>query len=82
VKLTISQNVALLMVLASGAALPWLLRSRRRELQADFAPPPAAAPARTPSQAAKDERGKAARLRQGEAPLRRGEARRRKDKGP
>ena len=68
VKLTISQNVAILMVIFGGVALPWLLRSRRRELQADYAPPPAVAPARTPPQAAKDERGKATR--------------RRKDKGP
>jgi phosphatidylglycerol:prolipoprotein diacylglycerol transferase len=75
VKLTISQNVAILMVIFGGAALAWLLRSRRRELQADYAPPPAIAPARTLPQAAKDERGKATRLRQGEA-------RRRKDKGP
>jgi phosphatidylglycerol:prolipoprotein diacylglycerol transferase len=37
--LTISQNVAIALVLASVAALALLARSRRRTLQADYAPP-------------------------------------------
>jgi len=38
-RLTISQNAAIVMVLAAGAGLVWLGRSTRRELQADFVPP-------------------------------------------
>jgi len=37
--LSISQNVAIVMAVVSGAALVWLFRSRRRELAADYAPP-------------------------------------------
>lgn len=47
--LTISQNVAIVMVAGGGAALVWLLRSRRPELQAAYVPPamPAAKPTKS-----------------------------------
>ena len=43
-RLTISQNVAIVMVVLGGAAMVWLLRSRLPGLQADDVPPAPAAP--------------------------------------
>jgi len=63
VKLTISQNVAVLMVIFGGAALVWLMRSRRPELQADYTPPAAVVPPRKSPETAKAERGKGTRRR-------------------
>jgi phosphatidylglycerol:prolipoprotein diacylglycerol transferase len=42
--LTISQNVGIVMAAGAAAALVWLQRTRRPELQADYVPPAAAAP--------------------------------------
>jgi len=51
-RLTISQNMAIVMVAVSVVGLAWLRRTRRPELRAEFAPPPTLHAAGDPAPAA------------------------------